>query len=276
MKKRYWSQEEEVFLYNNYVIGDYSRKQIAEELVRTEGSIKAKLKQKGWVLKTPPAKPKENKKFMAEVEKLEIQQIIKHQKLLLEISQWALDFYNKNNKKPTRLDLSNQFPKTFSNYRTTIRFVLENNLSGLFSVQKESSFELFIEESLNALDYEFEKNRRFNGREVDFLIKDIGIGIEMNDTASHNSNIGFKTIEKPKDIFYHQEKTRFFFENKNIKIIHLYEKDLENYNNFLEFLDRKIKSYEKYKTVSFSKPTPFKEKYLGEEVLIYNDGASWK
>lgn len=271
MKKRYWTKLEEDILEKRYIQEKCSRQQIARELNRTEGSIKAKLKQKGWVREFRN-NPYTNEEKL-DTKALEIESTIKKCFFNYEIATWAHEFLILNNKKPCRKDLVNKFPDQFPNYRRTVRYVLENDLGLLFDNQTESNFEIFISEALNTIGYEYIQNYRQYKLEVDFYIPSINVGIEMNDTASHNTTIGFKTIEKPKDKYYHKNKTEYFL-SKNIKIVHLYEKDLDR-ENFVTFLKREINKIEKSVPI-LGEPKKWKETYLGETVDIYDDGVLWK
>lgn len=271
MKKRYWTKLEEDMLYKRYIEEGCTRIQIALELNRTEGSIKTKLRDKGWKRKFQN-NPYSNKSSLS-VELLEIKQTISVQKENLKISEWALNFYEENEKKPTRRELAEAFPDIFPNYRKTIKYILENNLSQLFRTQTESNFEIFISEVLDQLEYSYVEHYR-DGLEIDFYIPEIGVGIEMNDTGSHNTTIGFKGLEQPKEKLYHQEKTLFFF-NKGIKIIHIYEKDLAR-DNFIKYLKREISQMIKVDNIVLVKePFKWKEKYNGENVVLYDDGIIW-
>lgn len=142
------------------------------------------------------------------------------------MKRWSDAFLNENNRRPT--------PKEFAlvvGYRDIERLrELIHSMGGddLFS-WRESSLELMFEDNIKELGLEYERNNRtiIAPLEIDFWFPEQRIGIEINDVASHNSDVPFTKEGYVKPLNYHQEKSLKAID-AGIRLIHLYEWELYN------------------------------------------------
>lgn len=133
---------------------------------------------------------------------------------------------------------------------------------------KESKLELIVADLLEVLDIKYIRNNRqiIAPKEIDFYIPSLQIGIEVNDTWSHNIEVHPFGLE-PKSINYHQEKTKSCWE-KGIRLIHLFENDLIEFSpqdllNKLESIKDKIPQFQNPKLLT------------NYDKQVYDDGTYW-
>ena len=140
------------------------------------------------------------------------------------LEKWSDDFYKHNGKKPTRRDLSCEVGWSFDDPASKIihQYKLEDKfLWG--SSYLEKNFEDTISEW--GIKYEIHNRTVIAPFEIDFWFPEFKIGIEINDVASHNSDMPFMEGGVPKPSNYHQEKAKKAVD-ANIRLIHLYEWEL--------------------------------------------------
>ena len=124
-----------------------------------------------------------------------------------------------------------------------------------------------VAELLEQLDisYVYNDRKSIAPKEIDFYLLDLNIGIEVNDTWTHNSETN--PFGSPKECTYHQDKTKLAW-SKNIKLIHLFENDIKCINSYkLKILLKQISK----STVSFEDPRLL----LEYDKIIYDDGSIW-
>lgn len=146
-----------------------------------------------------------------------------------------IDFSNEFKRTHQRLPHLNDALKYFENTNAPIKartslnwFVTNYNLRSYFII-KESYFEKIVEDWLVAHNIAFKRHDRniIKPLELDFYLPDYKIAIEVNDTNTHNcttSSYAFKPTLSPT---YHYDKTIKCL-NKNVHLIHIFEKDLVN------------------------------------------------
>ena len=71
--------------------------------------------------------------------------------------------------------------------------------------------------------------------EIDFYFPEYGIGVEINDIASHNSTLEFRGVP-PKTKEYHQTKI-LLAQSCNIHLIHLYEWEVTDEEYMIKFIN---------------------------------------
>ena len=99
----------------------------------------------------------------------------------------------------------------------------------------ESKFKSFLEEY--NIEYTIHDRQQIKPKELDFYLPKYNIGIEINDTASHNSTIPYKDSDicTPR---YHFDKTKLAIDN-NVHLIHIFEYEIDDairYNKILNYL----------------------------------------
>lgn len=90
-----------------------------------------------------------------------------------------------------------------------------------YPIVKNSKLEEIIRDFINEKNIKHIDNDRtvLNGKEIDILLPDYGIGIEINGNYFHSENSG------DKNKFYHINKSKFSNE-KNIKLLQIFEDEL--------------------------------------------------
>ena len=115
------------------------------------------------------------------------------------------------------------------------------------------------------IKYSFNNRSIIKPKEIDFYLSDYKIGIEINDTWSHNSED--HPFSEPKDKYYHQNKTKECW-LIGVRLIHLFENDIEDLSV--------IKFKEILNNIFNSKPVLSEPQILqGYSKLIYTDGVEW-
>lgn len=140
------------------------------------------------------------------------------------LERWSDDFYKHNGKKPTRRDLSCVVGWSFDDPASKIihQYKLENKfLWG--SSYLERNFEDIVRKW--GINYEIHNRTVIAPFEIDFWFPEFRIGIEINDVASHNSDMPFMEGGVPKPSNYHQEKAKKAID-ANVRLLHLYEWEL--------------------------------------------------
>lgn len=152
------------------------------------------------------------------------------------LEKWSEDFYKHNGKKPTRRDLSCEVGWSFDDPASKV--IHQYNLEDKF-LWGSSYLEKHFEDTISkwGIKYEIHNRTIIAPFEIDFWFPDFKIGIEINDVASHNSDIPFMEGGVPKPSNYHQEKTKKAVD-ANIRLIHLYEWELydDKVMNFIKEL----------------------------------------
>lgn len=152
------------------------------------------------------------------------------------LEKWSEDFYKHNGKKPTRRDLSCEVGWSFDDPASKV--IHQYNLEDKF-LWGSSYLEKHFEDTISkwGIKYEIHNRTIIAPFEIDFWFPDFKIGIEINDVASHNSDIPFMEGGVPKPSNYHQEKAKKAVD-ANIRLIHLYEWELydDKVMNFIKEL----------------------------------------
>jgi hypothetical protein len=204
---------------------------------------------------------------------------------------------------PTRAELVSEVKTCNTFLRRCINegLEIEKFFNGRSASQQETRFRDLLY-SLNLQenkDYLLNDRKQLNGKELDFYLPSIKLGIEINPSNHHTTygetrNPGGTNSPKPK--LYHYNKT-FLAKQQNIELIHLYDWDLNNetkLNDLLSYIKQKLTNnlppilplqskeptlhWYKPKTNShmtdknFNKNTMIKLGYLG----IYDDGTNSK
>ena len=148
------------------------------------------------------------------------------------LKEYIIDQYNQKKKFLTL----KEFAIYFNVNSYTVKNKVENlNLLEYFYIP-DSNLEIDFKSFLESYNIQFirrNKSLLYNEelkirREIDFLIND-DIGIEINDINTHNSmNSNWLTYKDP---LYHQQKSLLAIE-KNIRLIHLWEWELRNENEW--------------------------------------------
>lgn len=144
------------------------------------------------------------------------------------IRDWSDAFFEENDRRPTPKELA-----AVSGYKDIERlreFIHKVDGDDLFS-WKESALELYFEEQIKPLGVKYERNNRtvIAPLEIDFWFPEQKVGIEINDVASHNSDLPFLGGGAVKPMNYHQEKAIKGID-MGIRLIHLYEWELYDMN----------------------------------------------
>lgn len=152
------------------------------------------------------------------------------------IIKWAINFRKEHNRKPTPIELSEHLG--FLTPNGTYKSIHSLGVEDYFLWRMTPLEELF-ENYIKELDIKYEHNNRtiIAPFEIDFWFPEFKIGIEINDVASHNSDMPFMEGGVPKPSNYHQEKAKKAVD-ANIRLIHLYEWELydDKVMNFIKGL----------------------------------------
>ena len=171
-------------------------------------------------------------------------------KELLKFKDVVIEFSNNFKKKNMRLPHISDALMYFNEnnglikYRTSFNaFINEFNLRSYFVI-KESYFEKIIEDWLIKYKIKYEKHNRtlIKPLELDFYLVDYKIAIEVNDTNTHNCTTSTYSFKSDFDPYYHYNKMKRCNE-ENIRLIHIFEKDLNNLDISLSMLLPKEKIY---------------------------------
>lgn len=154
------------------------------------------------------------------------------------LEKWAVNFIDKNKKKPKLKDLAAvlYIDSYILKGGGFSKYIKQYNLEHLFDI-KDSSLEIIFKTFLenNSIKYKRNDRTEIYPQEIDFYLPEYKIGIEINDIVSHNSTIGF--FGEPKDKKYHYEKSKTC-EEKGIRLIHIWEWEIRDTNKW-----EKVKQY---------------------------------
>lgn len=154
---------------------------------------------------------------------------------------WCKDFNSLNKRKPNYTDIS----IFFNVHQTTAhKKIKEFNAEEFYDYETNiSSYQLLVETWLNNHNIAFTREFQLSNRmKVDLCVEKNNknranekILIEVNPTATHNIDKGFygHTPKIKKD--YHYKKTKQAYKD-GYRLIHIFEKDLNNLENILGFL----------------------------------------
>lgn len=270
-----WTKEEEEVLRDLYINKNLTRKEVAIHLQRSEGSVRKRLYVLGIKKDISSRQANHNKWTKEEREKIDELLSTARARETLEkrdtVVDACIEHFQLYGVRPTRKYIAK---KINWNYRYLSYFITELNLQDYFlaNATLEDYFkDMMIENNIlnmnQAIQGSYPLGKK-NGQ-LDFYFPTLNLGIEINDFISHSSYD--KKYNQVKDKFYHQRKTLNFWQEKNIRVIHLWEDEIFNGH---EVITEKIYSTLDKQPI-FLEPQSHNRIYHNTDIYYYDDGCLW-